>query len=475
MNRVLFLFVFFVLLTRVVAAQNNAGKVYTLQECIETAIANNVQVKQSAVLAERAEVAWKQSKMDLLPNLNAQVGHGINSGRSIDPFTNTYVNQRVNYANYGIGTNVVLFNGGTLRNTITQYGLAHEAAKMELQQLKDNITINVMLAYLQVLNNEELLVMAKNAAAVTQKQVERLEVLNQSGAISPPLLHDMRAQLMNDQLASVNYQNALATSRLTLSQLMNIPFDRSMQLERINVDDVIYNTVASDEVYQRAIQQLGIVRAAQLRKRSAEAALQAMRGQLFPTVALNGGFNTNYSSAAERQTLVGTTEVPSSNYVTVNGNKFPVTVQQSNYQSQRITYFDQLQNNVYRNIGVSLRLPIFNSFQTRSRIKLARLDVKNSDLLIEGAQLQLRQEVEQAHLNMTNAFEQFTLLQQQVQEYAESFRAAEVRFNAGVGTIVEYLIAKNNLDRANNNLIVSKYDYALRKKILDYYSGTFVK
>jgi len=135
-----------------------------------------------------------------------------------------------------------------------------------------------------------------------------------------------------------------------------------------------------------------------------------------------------------------------------------------------INYSNQLKNNVFSNIGVSLRLPIFNSFVARNRIKLAVINLKTVSLTAENTKILLRQEVEQAYLNMSNAFERYKILLEQVAAYGESFRAAEVRFNAGVGTSIDYMIAKDNYDRSNINLVSAKYDYLLRKKILEFYS-----
>jgi outer membrane protein len=120
---------------------------------------------------------------------------------------------------------------------------------------------------------------------------------------------------------------------------------------------------------------------------------------------------------------------------------------------------------------VGLRIPVFNSFRVKNNIKLADIVVRNSELVEEATKVQLRQQIEQAHLNMTNAFDRYKTLAQQVSAYSTSFRAAEARFNAGVGTSVDYLIAKNNLDRSNINLISARYDFVLRKKILDYYQN----
>jgi len=228
-------------------------------------------------------------------------------------------------------------------------------------------------------------------------------------------------------------------------------------------------------VYQNALDKLAVVKAAEFRTRSAEAAVRAFRGQLYPTLSLSGGLGSNYSSIAQRQNLIGTSEVTTDGYVFINGDKTPVMTQQNNYASQKINYGDQVRNNISTNLGLIVRVPILNGLHTRNNIKLAEINVKNAALIEDNTKLQLRQAIDQAYLYMSNAWEEYKARIDQVAAYAESFRAAEVRFNAGAGTMltywVDYLIAKNNYDQATQRLVLAKYDYILRTKVLDYYSG----
>jgi outer membrane protein len=194
------------------ATGQQAGSKLSLQQCIEMAVTNNIQAKQGTSQVERAKVGYDQSKANLLPSLNSSINHGINEGRSIDPFTNGYVNQQINYASYGIGSSLILFNGSNLQKTIRSNAYALDASKMELQQVRDNLTINTMLAYLQVLNNEDQVELAKAQVLVVQKQLERLEVLNKQGAISPPLVHELTGQLKNNELSVIMAKNALESA-----------------------------------------------------------------------------------------------------------------------------------------------------------------------------------------------------------------------------------------------------------------------
>jgi outer membrane protein len=188
-------------------------------------------------------------------------------------------------------------------------------------------------------------------------------------------------------------------------------------------------------------------------------------------VGLSGSFNTNYSNAAMKEQFVNSQEVPSGDYVNLGGSKVPVMTTRTNYTSQKISYGDQFNNNYNTSVFLSVQVPILNRFRAKNRVALAKIDLKNAEVVAETVKTQLNQSIEQAYFNMTAAGEKYQTLQRQVADFSESFRTAEVRFNAGAITQVDYLIAKNNVDRANANLISTKYDYIFRLKILDYYKG----
>lgn len=459
-----------VLLSRSYAQE--AAKTYSLKECVETAIANNLTVQQNELQMQSEEINWKQARLNMLPDLNGSVGHGVNQGRSIDPFTNSYVNEKVNFANYSVSSGVVLFNGLSVQNGIKQSNLTYQASKMDWQQSKDNITLNTILAYVAVLSAEDLLSQLQARAGLTKKQVERLDVLNQQGAINPSLLYDLKGQLASDQLQVINTTNDLENARVSLCQLMNIKYEKGMQLERL--EPATFSLTYAEtptQIYEKALSQFALIRAAELRTQSAEKAVKARRGELFPTLSLNGSANSNYSSAAMQNVFVNTSTVATGDYVVVNSVQTPVMRQQNNFNQDKISYSKQLNNNIFTSFSLNLRIPIFNSFFARNRIKLAKLDVKNFSLVEQTAKTTLQQNIERAYSNMTASFERYKTILEQVEAYAESFRAAEIRFNEGVGTSIDYLTAKNNIDRANNNLVFVKYDYVLRTKILDYYQG----
>jgi len=439
MNRVLFCFFILVFLSFTAKTQT----VYSLQQCIDSALKNNIPVQRTGLQAEAAEVNWRQSRLNRLPDLTADLSHNFNSGRTIDPSTNSYVSRNSIGAAYGLSANVGLFNGMGMQNRVKQNSFAYEASKMEEQQAKDELVLNVILAYLSVLNNEDQLEVAYRQATTTQASLDRLSLLNNQGAIKPSDISDLRGQLMNDQLNILNAKNILETSKLNLAQLMNKNYDSAMKVEKIGAGEFLSNYPSTaDDVFQNSLQQFALVKAVEFRKRSAVYDVRATKGQLYPRLSLGLGVNTYYSSITSNAGNTG-----------------------------KMPYADQLRNFRSPYVGLGLSVPIFNRMLARNQIKLATINLKDNELIESNTKIELRHQIDQAHLNMTNAYERYKVLLTQVASYEESYKAAEVRFKAGVGTSVDYLIAKDRLDRANLNLVNAKYDFVLRKKILDYYSG----
>jgi len=444
----------------------------TLKQCVETGISNNLMVQQSNLQMQTDEINWKQARLNLLPTLNGSIGQSFNQGRSIDPFTNGYINQSNNTGSYNLSSGIVLFNGFSLLNSVKQTSLAYQASQMDWQQAKDNITINTILAYLQVLSNDEQLSQSKNQLALSKKQVERLEILNRQGAINPAELSDMKGQYAGDQISINNAQTALESSKLALCRLMNIPYDRKITLEKISSATMALKYEDNPEnIYATALNQLALVKSVDLRKRSAEKGVKVAKGALFPTLSFGVNSNTNYSSTALQNYFINSTHVASADYVTVNNTQVPVIKQQDHFRSEKIPFDRQFKNNRFTSFGFSLSIPIFNSLQARNRVKQSQVMLKNATAVAATTRTQLQQDIEQAHINMTSALNSYKALTEQVSSYTESFRIAEIRYNAGLGTSIDYLTAKNNLDRSSINLINAKYDYILRTKILDYYQG----
>lgn len=439
-----FKFLLFSLITLAPALAHSQAvdSVLTLQRCIDIAVKNNLDVRKSELQLQSAQVDKNQAKENLLPTINGQADHSINNGRNQDPITSAYVNQSSKTGYYSANSELTLFNGLLNLNKIKQASLAYKAGEMDLQQAKDLVTINTITAYLQVLNNTEALSQVQNQLEVSKKQLDRLGILEKQGANKQPNdFYDLKGTYADNQVTYVNAKATLQTSKLNLLQILNIPYRPGITFEKVAGAEILQQNGTSDEIYQTALAQLAYVKAATLRRQSAEKGVSAAKGALYPTISLFGNVNTSYSTA------------------------------QLNNNDMTIPYWDQFKGNYRNQLGISIRIPILNYFQNRNKVTLAKIDLQNYKYIEENTRIQLRQNVEQAYLNMSNALERYAALQEQVKAYAESFRIAEIRFNAGVLNSVDYVLAKNYLDRANLNLINARYDCYSYNKILDYYQG----
>lgn len=452
----------------------------TLEECVQIALQNNPQIKQAGLQVAANENNLIQSKWQRWPNLGFNASQGFSFGRNIDPFTNQFVQRNISFNNFGLNAGVTLYNGAQLQNSIKQNDLTLRASEKDLAATRNDIMLNVALAYLNILSNRELIEVARQQGAATQLQLDRTQRLVDAGSLAESQLFDLRAQLANDELSLVNAENNLESSKLQLKQLMNLPGSETIDVQTIDAPDpalrAYENTV--NEIFDTALQNLPQMEAAKLRVQSAGAAIEIAKAQGLPSLTLNGGINTQFSSAAPKTRFVGdgsegkTQKVVSkTRYVVVGDEILPVTevVQVPGGDFQTFNYFDQLNFNRNSSLQLSLRVPIFSNYQTKYRVANARIQQQNLEQQANIVMQQIRQNVEQAYIDMSNADKRYSATANQVRALEEAFRVAESRLGAGAINSAEYNIAKANLDRARANLIQTKYDYTFRTKILDFY------
>lgn len=463
-----FLFIIVLLLVGKVEAQNT----YTLRACIDTAIKNNLQVNQAGYVADGSLIDLQQAKALALPGVSANISHGENLGRSIDPFTNTYKDQRLLFAGYNLNAGITLWNGSSIRNNKQSAALLADASKQDWEQSKNLVTINVILAYLQVLSADEQLSASIQRRDLTKQQVDRLEVLQQNGATQPGIYYDLKAQLSSDEMNVIDGKTNVENAKILLAQWMNIDYDPALLLEKVEQEilpvayeadrDLIFNTAAAN---------LALMKAAVLRQQSAEKNIAAIKGSLLPTISLNGSLGTNISSAASTLNFVSSSDVPSGDYVLVDGIKNDVITNNSVFAEEKIGYFNQWKNNFNTQVGISIQIPILNGLQIRSQLKRAQLAKQRIETENKATKTQLRQTIDQAYINRHAAMDRYVQMTDQVNALTESYRIATVRFETGAINSVEYLTAKNNMENAIVNRISGRYDYILRSHVLDFYMG----
>lgn len=449
----------------------------TLDQCIAIAIENQPSIRQAALQQQIADNTVEQTRKSQLPTLQASSNQGVNFGRNVDPYTNTITNVPITTNSLGITVNWNVFNGLQVKNTLAQQRLASQAARYDASAARNSVLLTTLLAYLQVLSAQDLVLASEVQVAVAQAHVEQTEKLVKAGTTAPYNLYDVKSQLANDQTQRIQTQMNLNTAMLSLLQLLNLPSDTQLYLVRLTDEHTVAmrsDSLNGYQIYSQARVLMPELQAAELRTKAAQIGLQLARGLAFPSILLTAGWGTSYSSAA-RQSVYGTelVEQTTTGFVEVAGQSYPVRVLTPSASIDRIHYFQQLNNNQYKSVGVSIRMPILNGFQVRYKTTNARLQQQLAESNAESARRNLRQAIDQAVNQWQNAEERYRAIDQQVMVLSQAYTATEARYRAGLLNAVDYNVAKSNLDRANVNLIQVRYERLLRQKVVEFYqTGT---
>lgn len=445
-------------------------KSYSLDDCIAIALENNLDLKSANLRANSAKVNHQQSKANMLPNINGNFNLGVNDGRSIDPFTNDFINQELTFSNMGLSLDMTIFNGFRLLNAAKQNFLNRKASELEKEAAQQDLVLNVTLAYLQVLNNKAVLDLTKQRYETTKQQLKIQEDFYKNESGNPADYADILGQIANDETSILISESNLNSAKLNLVRLLNLPENIQIDAKSILLDFEKY-TLSAEEVYKEAIQNLATFKATELRIEAAKKGVSVAKSQFTPEISVFGGINTNYSSVAETFASTGTSIIETDDFVTVNGQDFPVMTEQTSFAAQSIDYEDQLDNNLNTVVGVAVNVPLFNSFRAKNNVALEKIRVEESILELERTHLDIKNTISQVHFDMEAVYNRYQSLQKQVDAYEESYRINEIRFNNGISNFLNYVTSKNNLDNAKVNLANAKYEYALRVMVLDYYRG----
>jgi outer membrane protein len=449
-----------------------AGGVWSLEDCIQYGIKNNIGVQQSDIQIQIANANLQQSKFNRHPTVNASASQNLNWGRSIDPFTNTFVTTQVNSNNFGVQGSVTLFNGYRLQNTIRQNLNTVEVNRLNNEQTKQNLSLNIAVAYLNVLQNQELLRTTQTNLLSTQAQLERTQKLFDAGAVAEVDVINLKATMANNQLAITNAQNALNNAKVLLQQQMNLPLDATFEVKSVNVENLTVNDLVETptQIYQTAEGTQAIVKSADQTIKGNEIAVELAKSGYYPTLTLNGVLFSGYSSATPKfETQIQQVKAPIG-YLNDDPSQ-PVIGTFSSASRTEVPYrfFPQVSDNFRQQVSLQLNIPIYNAKQTRTQVGNAVLNKQNSELQAKQVRNQLRQTIEQAYIDAKNAYQTYQTRQEQVKALANSFDVTDKRYQAGASNVVDYNLAKNNLDNAKSDLVRAKYDYLFRKKVLDFY------
>jgi len=446
---------------------------WTLQECIEYSLKNNLQVKQAEFASENTLLTLKQAKNNLLPAINGSTGYGWSFGRSIDPTENTFVNQQISSNNFNLSGSVPLFNGLQLQNTIKRNRLENEAALSDVEQTKNDVVLNVVAAYTQILFSDELLQNAQLQLNTSQQQLERTQKLFRAGSVAESNIFEINSQMATDELSIINAQNQKNIAELNLIQLLDLRDIKHFEVVKPDIKDPDQDVIMIDagEVYAASQQRMPQVTSVDLRVSSALKDIDIARGAYYPRLSLSGSISTNYSSARQQQVLLNTPNIQTIGFV--NGDQTQPVLYSVPYSYSYTSYgfFNQLTDNQGKSIFLNLSIPIFNGFQVRNNVSRAIINHKLAVLNTEVVRNQLRTSIQQAFADAVAAQQKFIATKKQLAALELTYRNTEIKFNNGLVNTTDFNVARNNFTRAQSDLITAKYDYTFKLKILDFYQG----
>jgi len=461
-----------------VAAQAQ-DSLWTLQRSVQYAIDNNLDIQQNVLNERLARLQLQQSQLSRLPSASVSSNVGRSYGRSIDPTTNNFISE--GYTFYGLNGNVdvLLFGWFQRKNTIDQNKLLARSAAADLDQIKNDISLNVATAFLRILLAQAQIRVSENQLQFSLKQKEQTEAFVRSGRLPELDLAQMQAQVATDSSAYITAVATYQQSLLDMKAIMNFDMATPFVPVAPDVSNIPLAEIAAlepEQVYTAAKANFGSVRSGQLRIDAAKKALTVARGGLYPQLSLGGQFGTNYSSTLREITggqLLGYNA--NGQIVYVDGT--PLAVQQPNYSySSRITpFWDQFSNNFRQTVALSVLVPLLNGWNARTGVNRARVDVQSRELELQQTNLKLRQDVYKAFYDAKAAIQKYYATMRAREASDRAYEYAQKRYELGLMNAVELLTTQNTNFKAQTDALSAQYDLLFKLKVIDYYLGREIR
>ena len=415
---------------------------WSLRECCDYAIEHNISIKQQQNQCRQQEVQLSSAKNSRLPDLSASLGQNFSFGRGLTA-QNTYTNTNTSSTSLQLGASVPLFTGFEIPNQIKLSQLNLEAATADLEKAKDDIRMQVAQGYVQILYDMEMADVAHRQIAIDSAQVARLQAFVNNGKASGAELSQQKATLANSKLTATQADNNLKLAILSLTQLLELPSPEGFTIVRPSLGDlerlvILDNQTTPDQIYAEALGVKPEILSQQLKLKGTEHSIKIAQAGHYPTLSLSGGLGTNY--------------------YTTSGFKAD-------------SFNKQLENNFSQYIGLNLSVPIFNRFQTRNRIRSARIDQANQQLQLDNTKKTLYKEIQQVYYNAVNAQSKTRSSAEAVQSSKDAFELMQAKYENGKSNITEFNEAKNNYLKSESDLVQARYENLYQHALLEFYRG----
>ena len=443
---------------------------WNLQQCIDYALKNNLNLKQSHVNNDINKVNYTQSKATILPSVNAGGNHTYNNGQKIDPYTNRFASNTILSENFYAQAQVTLWSGLQQYNNVKKNQYALMSSQETYEQQKNDLALNVASSFLQVIYNTELLKVSEQQVSISQQQLDRTQKLVDAGATSMSSFYDIKAQLATDQYGLVTAQNNYNLALLALKQLLYLDSLNSFSIEKpafeLSASDLAAYQPA--DIYQTALKTQHKIKSAEYNLISSEKNLSYAKGRISPSLTFAGTLGTGYSGLDQR--VVSSTPTLEAIGITQNSHDV-VYIPSVNTVTEKTPWAAQLGNNLNKSLAFTLNIPIFNGLSTYANVQTAKLQMLNNKYGYDIAKQQLYKTIVQAYTDAQGALNKYTSAKVAYETSMQSFSYAEQKFNAGAINSFDYNNSKNRTLKTQTDMLNAKYDFIFKLKVLDYYQG----
>lgn len=412
-------------------------KKWTLEECVDYAIKNNISIKSSELDLKTSDIEKMEAVGGFLPTLSANANYSINTGASINPVTNQFQNETFKSFSAGANSNITLFNGLANWKTLQRTKLNKIANSYRLDKMKDDIALSVANSYLQILFNKEQLKVQKNQNLITQENLKRTKELIDAGSVPAGDIYELHATDATQQQQIISTENALLISKIALCQTLLIEdyanFDISDETIDLPLSNVSNET--QEAILAKAKESVKDVKIAMSNVDIAKKDVAISRSSYLPTLSGFFGYNTRWA------------------------------------ESTPFNFMDQLSLFDGTAIGLQLNVPILNGFATRGRVQRAKINQERTEFQLKQAELDLERNVYQAYNDVINAKKSFEAAQKTLEARKQAFDFSKERYDVGLLNAFDYSQSTIALENAQSEVLRTKYDYIFRTKILEFYFG----
>jgi len=443
----------------------------SLEKAVDYALNRNLTIKQAQFTEALSNEDYKQSKYNELPSLTGSGQGSYNFGRSANLTTYSYTSQSFLYISGQAQAAFTLFQGGQLKNLILQNKLSLDASKGSTAKVKNDLVLNVVTIFLQVLANQDLVTAAQQQIDIAKLTLERTDKTFKAGNSTLADLSQSKAQLSTADYNLVNAQNQLELSMLTLKQYMEMDPATNIAIERPDISKVtdvktLYN---APDVISTALKINPDVLLAETQQKVYEQAIKVAKGGYYPTLTMFGNIGSNYSSIA--QNVIGAVTTTQPIGVIEGTTTKVVSPVQVPVFSPSYGFANQFGNNFNQSFGLNLQIPIFGRFLTRTTVRKAKINYQNAEVTTQLAKNTLSKTITQAVWDVQAADKKYQSAIQTYQANKDAYNIIQQRYNVGLVNSLDYNTSLTNLNKSQNDMIQARYELIFRSKVIDYYLG----